>query len=110
MKFTIVATALALASTALAAPGKCVSLTEAKAIVNRYVGIQTQAGSDFGNATETAEKLLVTNYQEISDSILSLEKLPVCASRGSMYRANTNASNSSVVSLLPRAMRSSRWC
>ncbi len=111
MKFTIVATALALASTALSAPGKCVSISEAQAIVNRYVGIQTQAGSDFGNATETAEKLLVKNYEEISDSILSLEKAPVCASREKMYRiANTNISASSAPPPQPPVMRSSRWC
>lgn len=78
MKFTIIATALALASTALSAPNGCVTKKQAQAVVDRYIGIQSQAGSDLGDAKTTAEKLLVKNYQEISDSILSLERLPVC--------------------------------
>ena len=79
MKFSIVATALALASTALSSPVTgCVTMKQAKTVVNRYRGIQTQAGSDLGDAQTTAEKLLVKNYKEISDSILSLEQEPVC--------------------------------
>ena len=77
MKFSIVATACALASTALAAPSSCVNMAQAKTIVNRYIGIQSQAGSDLGDWQTTARLLMVKNYQEISDSILSLEKAPV---------------------------------
>jgi hypothetical protein len=77
MKFTILATALALASTALSAPGGCVTKSDAQTLVNRYIGIQNHQGSDLGTAEETAQQLLVKNYQEISDSILSLEQQPV---------------------------------
>jgi hypothetical protein len=78
MKFTILATALALASTALSAPTTgCVTKKQAQTLVTRFIGIQNHEGSDLGTAQETAEKLLVKNYQEISDSILSLEKRPV---------------------------------
>jgi hypothetical protein len=78
MKFSIVATALALASTALSSPiNGCVTMSQAKTVVNRYIGIQNHEGSDLGDAQTTAEKLLVKNYQEISDSILSLERQPV---------------------------------
>lgn len=79
MKFTIIATALALASTAFSAPTHgCVTKAQAQLLVNRFIGIQNHEGSDLGSAQETAEHLLVKNYQEISDSILSLERQPVC--------------------------------
>lgn len=78
MKLSIFATAIALASTALSAPTNgCVSMKQAKTIISRYTGIITHQGSDLGTAQQTAEQLLVRGYEEISDSILSLEQQPV---------------------------------
>lgn len=79
MKFTTVAAAtLALATSAFAAPtwSNCLAQSEAESIVNRYISILTH--SDIQTANATAQALLADDYEEISDSILSLEGQPVC--------------------------------
>ena len=83
MKFSLYASALALASTAIAAPAieerglKCVTLSQAKTIVARFGGVITQQGSDLGDANTTAQAILAGGYTEYSDSVLSLEQAPV---------------------------------
>lgn len=79
MKFTTVAAAtLALATSAFAAPtwSNCLAQSEAESIVNQYISILTH--SDIQTANATAQALLADDYEEISDSILSLEGQPVC--------------------------------
>ena len=87
MKFSIVASALALASAVASAPAEekrglsgCISQHEANKFVKRFSGILDHQGSDLGNFTQTAEKLLAPQFQEISDSINSLAGIPVRAS------------------------------
>ena len=78
MRFSIIATALAiLAPTALAAPTSCISKSQAQTVLNRFIAIQKHEDSDIGTPQETGEQLLVENYQEISDSILSLMQAPL---------------------------------
>ena len=78
MRFSIIATAFALlAPTALAAPTSCLSKTQAQTILSRFTSIQEHVNSDLGTPQQTGEQLLVENYQEISDSILSLLQQPL---------------------------------
>lgn len=78
MKFTTIATAtLALATSAFAAPSSwgswpnCLAQSEAESIVNQYISVLAHSNVQTANATGQA--LLTDDYQEISDSILSLE-------------------------------------
>jgi len=77
MKFaTVIAASLALATSAFAAPWTdCLAQSEAESIINQYISIL--AHSDVATANATAQALLADDYQEISDSILSLEGQPV---------------------------------
>ena len=57
----------------------CLNTYSAQQIVNQYISImenQTYYGS---SPQQTAQKIIASNYLEYSDSILSLEKAPVCA-------------------------------
>lgn len=90
MKFTQITATLALAASAIASPtwpswngcpsDNCISQTDAETLVKRFIGVLSHEGSDLGNASVTANAILADNYKEISDSILSLEGLPVRAS------------------------------
>lgn len=78
MKFTTIAAAtLALATSAFAAPSSwgswpnCLAQSEAESIVNQYISVLAHSNVQTANAT--AQALLTNDYQEISDSILSLE-------------------------------------
>ncbi|KIX95415.1 uncharacterized protein Z520_08932 [Fonsecaea multimorphosa CBS 102226] len=53
----------------------CLSQTEAESIVNQYISILEH--TDVAAANATAQSLLDANYTETSDSILSLEGLPL---------------------------------
>ncbi|EHY56004.1 hypothetical protein HRR83_006617 [Exophiala dermatitidis] len=53
----------------------CLSQGQAESIVNQYISILTHTNVTAANAT--AQALLDENYTEISDSILSLEGLPL---------------------------------
>lgn len=92
MRFSFVAATLALASSALAGPlaardnswgnwgngncaSNCLSQATAESIVNQYISILAHTDATAANAT--AQALLADDYQEISDSILSLEGQPV---------------------------------
>lgn len=80
MKFSLIAAAaLGLASSAFAAPawGNCLAQSAAEDIVNQYITILSHP--DISAANATAQALLADDYQEISDSILSLEGQPVSA-------------------------------
>jgi len=79
MKSTLVATALGLAAAVFAAPQACLTQRQANRLVNRFIGILDHQGSDLGDANATAQALIADDYQEISDSILSLEGAPVSA-------------------------------
>lgn len=81
MKFSLIAgAALALVSSTIAKPtGKswanCIAQSTAEDIVNKYITILSHPDIQAANAT--AQALLANDYQEVSDSILSLEGQPV---------------------------------
>lgn len=82
MKFSYILSAFALTSTAFAAPtvarrdwSNCIAQSTAEDLVNGYISIL--AHTDVATANATAQKILADDYQEISDSILSLEGQPV---------------------------------
>jgi hypothetical protein len=56
---------------------ECLCQEDAETIVTEYIAILSHAGSYLGDANTTAQALLDPNYEEISDSVLSLEGLPV---------------------------------
>lgn len=87
MKFSLFAASLALVASVVASPlqvrngcPNCLSKEAATTLVNRFIGVLDHAGSDLGDANATAQAILDNNYQEISDSILSLEGQPVSMS------------------------------
>lgn len=82
MKFSHILSALALTSSAIAAPalgrrdwGNCLAQSTAEDLVNGYISILEH--SDVATANATAQAILADDYTEISDSILSLEGQPV---------------------------------
>ncbi|KAJ9664352.1 hypothetical protein H2198_000281 [Neophaeococcomyces mojaviensis] len=84
MKFSLFAASLALVASVVASPlqvrngcPNCLSKEAATTLVNRFIGVLDHAGSDLGDANATAQAILDNNYQEISDSILSLEGQPL---------------------------------
>lgn len=86
MKFTVVAAIAAFAASAAAAPEVatekrwfgCLNQWQAETIVNKYISILE--GSDYNGQSPnvTADQIIAEDYTEYSDSILSLEKAPVC--------------------------------
>jgi hypothetical protein len=83
MKFASILAAVGLASTALASPleerncKRCVSQSFADSIVGDYVAVLSQMNTSYGTPNQTAQAILDDNYTETSDSILSLEGLPL---------------------------------
>lgn len=85
MKFTLLTSAMALATAAFAAPADnlaerslfCVSQSQAEQFIKRFIGVLTKQGSDLGDYLTTVDKLLADDFQEISDSINSLAGFPV---------------------------------
>ena len=75
MKFASVFSVLASAATALATWENCPKF-DATEIVNNYINILSHLPT-LEAANATAQALLVENYSETSDSILTLEGLPV---------------------------------
>lgn len=85
MKFSQIISAIALISTAVAAPqgwgnwgqcsDDCITQATATDIVNKFITILNHY--DIPAANATAQALLADNFAEISDSILSLEGQPV---------------------------------
>ena len=93
MKASFFASALTLLSAAVAAPlaapeledrsasNLCLTMKEAETIVTRYISTLTQEDSDLGDYLTTASEIVTENYQETSDSVLSLMgSTPVSAS------------------------------
>lgn len=83
MKFLTYLTSVVAVATAAAVPNRrgqewqnCLSQAEAENLVGQYMSILEHSPSPQA-ANATAQALLDNNYQEISDSILSLEGLPV---------------------------------
>jgi hypothetical protein len=87
MRFAKIVASLVLTTTVIASPVKslrhirrqdeCLCQSDAEKIVTEYIAILSHTWSDLGDANATAQALLDDNYQEISDSVLSLEGLPV---------------------------------
>ncbi|EME77670.1 uncharacterized protein MYCFIDRAFT_200130 [Pseudocercospora fijiensis CIRAD86] len=81
MKFSIVASALifglaiaAPAADALHWPSICLSQPEANAYIQKFIGV---FGRIDPNARQTGEKILADDFMEYSNSIRSLQDLPV---------------------------------
>lgn len=84
MKITSIATAFAILGTAFAAAapppsygGKCISQQEGEAWLQKFIGV---LGKTDPNAQTTANKIIADNFVEYSNSILSLQGLPVSKS------------------------------
>ena len=77
--------------------GYCLCQEDAETIVADFIGILDHQGSGLGDANATAQALLDDSYQEISDSILSLEGLPVGQHNASFGMLADNGAFSSVV-------------
>lgn len=82
MKFTLITAAFGFASSVVAfTPGRpgwlkqCLPQSKAESIVDGFITILEHY--DVAAANATAQTLLADDYQEISDSILSLEGKPV---------------------------------
>jgi hypothetical protein len=54
------------------------SKSQADKFIQRFTGVLTHEGSDLGDYLTTADKLLASNFVEISGSINSLAGFPVC--------------------------------
>jgi hypothetical protein len=105
MKFSIAASALvALASSVSAVTQGCVTMAQANKLVARWSSMITKTGSDLGDLSTTANAILVKDFKVYSDSILSLEQLPVSASP---EYSSLTARNSLVVQLLPAGTHTS---
>lgn len=80
MKFAICLASFMAVTAAVAIPRRdeyCLCQEEAETIVADFIGVLDHQGSGLGDANATAQALLDDSYQEISDSILSLEGQPV---------------------------------
>lgn len=88
MKFTLITSVLALVSAVVASPTwfdwnkwsnqKCISQDYADSIISKFISVL--AHTNVATANATAQALFSDSYTEVSDSILSLEGLPVCSS------------------------------
>lgn len=82
MKFFTVLATLVAASAAIALPkvqrrtGECLSQADAETLVDQYASVLAHL-PDTATANATAQSILADDYDEISDSILSLEGQPV---------------------------------
>ena len=87
MKLSLFAYCLSLAACVLAAPVLeertfgfgCLNAFSAQRIVDKYISILENQPYDGQSVNTTAEQIIATNYLDYSDSILSLEKAPVCS-------------------------------
>ena len=77
MKAALFTSAIALGLATVASATKCYTHEEAEDFVSQFEGILNHKGSTYGNATATAEALLADEFVEYSNSILSIEGLPV---------------------------------
>ncbi|KAF2164454.1 hypothetical protein M409DRAFT_56716 [Zasmidium cellare ATCC 36951] len=59
------------------AGGNCVSQQEAELFIQRFISIVTHQSSDLGDAQTTAEQIIGEDWVEYSNSILSLQGLPL---------------------------------
>lgn len=82
MKFSIIASAIALASVGSASPAgqypQCISQQEAEQYIKSFIGVLGQTDK---NAAQTADKIIADDFVEYSNSILSLQHKPVRWSR-----------------------------
>ena len=83
MKFTSVVTVIGLTASVMASPllderrWNCISQYTADTLVSEYIGVLSHQDTDLGTPNQTAQAILDDNYSETSDSILSLEGLPL---------------------------------
>lgn len=84
MKLLTYLTSLVAVASAVAVPARrgaewqnCLAQSEAQKLVDEYIAILSHTSSSIGDANATAQAILDNGYQEISDSILSLEGQPV---------------------------------
>lgn len=84
MKTTLFASVLAFALSALASPVderglfNCVSQQDANTFVSNFATVLAHQNSSLGTPQQTANILLADNFVEYSNSVLSLQGLPVC--------------------------------
>ena len=100
MIFFIYLISLISVTAAIAIPKRdrhCLCQEDAETIVADFIGILDHQGSGLGDANTTAQALLDDSYQEISDSILSLEGLPVRQHNPFRSLTADNSASSSVV-------------
>jgi len=92
MKFSTIASGLALASAAAASPlQRCLTQQQGNTIVNKFISILEDKSYNGQSANATAEALIANDYVEISDSILSLEGAPVSPRPGIVFIHNLTA-------------------
>ncbi|EME81323.1 uncharacterized protein MYCFIDRAFT_88023 [Pseudocercospora fijiensis CIRAD86] len=77
MKFSLIVSAIALASSAMASPpgysswpSQCITQKEAEAYIKTFIGVLGQTDK---NAAQTADKIIADDFVEYSNSILSLQ-------------------------------------
>ena len=86
MKLSIFASALSLASVAVALPGgspggyggSCISQSAAEKLVAEYSAVIAQQPSDLGGPAKTARLITAPGYSETSDSANFFIGIPVC--------------------------------
>ena len=84
MRFTTVLAALAAATCVSAAPADekrwqhCLTSAQAEVIVDKFLSILEGVNYHGQSPNITAKQIVAEDYVEYSDSILSLEKQPVC--------------------------------
>ena len=66
---------------------RCVTQYQAEKFIERFIGILNKEGSDLGDNVQTANTLLASSFQEVSDSINSLAGFPL----GSVTAASKEA-------------------
>lgn len=76
MKFSLPLAALSLASAVVASASTCITHASAELFISRFSSVLTHQNSDLGDPETTGNAILAVEYEEISDSILSLVQDP----------------------------------
>ncbi|KAF7197490.1 hypothetical protein HII31_01300 [Pseudocercospora fuligena] len=84
MKFSLIASAIALATSVVAsppgyssAPSQCITQKEAEAYIKTFIGVLGQTDK---HAAKTADKIIADDFVEYSNSILSLQHKTIAPS------------------------------